>query len=69
MDELARGEDGASTVAGMSIYTERTYANATLTTASTSAFTTGGKKPQRRKKKKKGLRIRQGMIPFAAGTY
>ncbi|GMH34369.1 hypothetical protein BSKO_02203 [Bryopsis sp. KO-2023] len=52
--------DGSSTVAGMSVYTDRTHANTAATTASISAFTTGGKKPQKRRKKKKGLRIRQG---------
>lgn len=63
VDELIQGEDGASTVAGMSVYTDRTNAIATTTTASMSALTTGGKKPQKKKKrKKKGMRIRQGNI-------
>ncbi|CAD7702171.1 unnamed protein product [Ostreobium quekettii] len=59
-DRDGAGED-ASTVAGMSMYTDRTAAGTTVaSTASVSALTVGGRKPQRRKGKNKGLKIRQG---------
>lgn len=56
------GGESSSTVAGLSIYTDRTGVGTTHPmTGSVSALTMGGRKPQRRKKKKsKSLRIRQG---------
>lgn len=54
MDE----EEAASTVGGLSIYTERTKTRQALSSG-TEALTVGGKRPIRKKKKSK-LKIKQG---------
>eukprot|EP00210_Caulerpa_lentillifera_P000488 g471.t1 len=54
-------EEAASTVAGLSIYTERTSPGGLLSSTGTPALTTGGRKPKlNTKSKKKRYKIKQG---------
>ena len=52
-------EEGASTVAGLSIYTERTQ-HPSSHSPSSMALTVGGKKPKQKRKTKKKHKIKQG---------
>jgi len=58
---LTQEEEAASTVAGLSIYTERTTPGRPTLTSDTTALTAGGKKPKKQTRtKKRRFKIKQG---------